>query len=183
MLLLSFIPFGLLIGFLSGGTLSNLGNLKLRWLPLVFPSLAIQWLIFPLFSGSALISVGNEALHLLSYALLAVWIVINVRVLPIALVGAGAACNFAALVANGGLMPASSEAIQRAGLVNLADVLVQEGSYANLVLMSPDTHLNALGDILFVPEWIPFSTAFSIGDVLIMLALGWLIVRGMRSHA
>ena len=180
MLFFFIIPIGLLIGFLSGGRLSGLGKLRLRWLPLIFISLLIQLLIFPLLTSTAIVTFGKAPLHILSYVLLAIWIAANVRIVPIILLGVGAICNFSALIANGGFMPASITALQKAGLPYLAERVMEEGVYANLICMSSSTRLNFLGDILYLPEWIPFSAAFSIGDLLIMLALIWLIVKGMR---
>lgn len=79
-------------------------------------------------------------------------------------------------------MPASINAVLKAGLPLLAERLMQDGAYANLILMSESSRLNVLGDILYLPKWIPFSAAFSIGDLLITLALIWLIVKGMRPN-
>ena len=180
MLFFFIIPIGLIIGFLSGGRLSGLGKLRLRWLPLVFIALAIQLLIFPLFSSTAIFPFAEVPLHILSYILLACWIAGNIRTVPVVLLSLGAICNFSVLLANGGFMPSSIAALQKAGLADLAERLAREGVYANLVLMSDSTRLNFLGDILHLPEWIPFSAAFSIGDLLILLALIWLIVKGMR---
>jgi len=180
MLFFYVLPIGVLIGFLSGGRLSSLEKLRLRWLPLVFVALVIQLLIFPLFTSTAIITFAKSPLHILSYVLLAVWIAANIRVVPIVLLSIGAVCNFSVLIANGGHIPASINAIQRAGLPTLAERLMQDGVYANLVLMSDSSRLNFLGDTLYLPQWIPFSAAFSIGDLLIMLALIWLIVKGMR---
>ena len=180
MLFFFVLPIGVLIGYLSGGRLSSLEKLRLRWLPLVFVALVIQLLIFPLFTSTAIITFAKSPLHILSYILLAIWIAVNIRVAPIVLLSLGAVCNFSVLIANGGHMPASINALQRAGLPTLAERLMQDGVYANLVLMSDSSHLNFLGDALYLPQWIPFSAAFSIGDLLIMLALIWLIAKGMR---
>jgi len=180
MFFLYIIPIGLIIGFVAGGRLSNLGKLPLRWMGLLLPALLIQLLIFPSFTAKALIPFATAPLHILSYILLALWIVGNSRLLPIIVLGAGAICNFVVLLANGGLMPASVSALRKAGLPILVEVLASEGSYSNLILMSPETRLNFLGDFLYVPQWIPFSSAFSIGDILIILALVWLIAKGMR---
>jgi len=180
MLFFFVIPIGLLIGFLSRGRLSGLGKLQLRWLPLVFIALVIQLLIFPFFTSTAILPFAKAPLHILSYVLLAVWIAANIRMAPVVLLSLGAICNLSVLIANRGLMPASITALQKAGLPYLAERVLQEGVYANLVCMSSSTRLNFLGDILYLPKWIPFSAAFSIGDLLILLALIWLIVKGMR---
>jgi len=180
MLFLYVIPIGLIVGFAVGGRLVGLGKLPFRWMGLLLPALLIQLLIFPSFTAKAFIPFATAPLHILSYAFLALWIVGNSRLLPILALGAGAICNFVVLLANGGFMPASDSALMKAGLPYLAERVMEEGVYANLILMSADTRLNFLGDLLYVPKWIPFSSAFSIGDLLISLALVWLIVKGMR---
>lgn len=183
MLPLLIVPLSLIVGFALGGRLSSLAHLKLRWIPLVFAALAIQLLIFPTVSEVAPLAWAAQPLHLLSYLLLAAWIIRHLHLAPVILLGVGAAANLLVLLSNRGLMPASVRALQRAGWYDLAEQLLREGAVANLVLMSSETRCNVLGDWLYLPAWIPLTTAFSIGDVLIMLALSWLIVRGMRSHA
>jgi Family of unknown function (DUF5317) len=182
MFFLFIIPIGLAIGYAAGGKLSNLEKLSLRWLGLLLPALIIQLLIFPSFTPTALFPYATAPLHILSYCMLALWIVGNRRLIPILVLAAGALCNMLALLSNGGFMPASVGALQKAGLPILAETLINNGVYSNLILMSPDTRLNLLGDLLYIPKWIPFSSAFSIGDLLISLALVWLIAKGMRTH-
>jgi hypothetical protein len=174
------VPIGLAIGLAVGGTPSGLGKLPLRGLLLLPPALLIQLLIFPVFTEHAVISIGTAPLHTLSYLLLAVWIVANSRLLPILLLGVGAASNLIVVIANGGFMPASIAALQKAGLFYPAERLTQDGVFSNLIPMSAHTQLNLLGDFLYLPKWIPLSSAFSIGDLIILLALIWLIVKGMR---
>lgn len=180
MLLLLALPIGLLAGFSTGGRLSGLGKLPLLWPWMLLPALLIQLLIFPVFTDRAIVQAATAPLHILSYVLISIWILKNIRILPIDLLGIGAIGNFVVLLANGGLMPASVAALQAAGLGFPAERLLQEGVYSNLILMSERTRLNFLGDLLYVPQWIPLSSAFSIGDLLILLALIWLIVKGMR---
>ena len=181
MLYLIAIVIGLVIGFARGGRLSHLARLRLRWLWLVPVALVIQLLIFPLISGAPLLPYATAPLHILSYAILVVWLVMNARGLPIGALLAGAACNFAAIASNGGYMPASPTALRHAGLEYAADRLLQGEILANVIPMSPSTRCNLLGDWLYLPSWIPFATAFSIGDMLIMVGLAWLIAKGMRT--
>ena len=181
MLYLIAILIGLVIGLVRGGRPSHLAQLRLRWLWLVFLALVIQLLIFPLFSESALLPYGTAPLHLLSYAILMVWLAMNLRVLPMGVLLLGATCNLITIASNGGYMPASVTALQRAGLGHAADRLLQGNVVANVILMAPSTRVNTLADWLYVPGWIPFATVFSIGDVLIMVGLVWLIARGMKA--
>lgn len=180
MLLLLAIPIGLLAGLAVGGRLSGLSKLSLRFTGMLLPALLIQLLIFPVFSEHAVLPFATAPLHILSYVLISIWILLNARILPLLLLGVGAISNFVVLLTNGGFMPASIAALQRAGLDFPAERLLQEGVYSNLILLSETTQLNFLGDILYVPKWIPLASAFSIGDLLILLALIWLIVKGMR---
>lgn len=179
MLYLVALLIGLLIGFLRGGRLSHLSRLHLRWLWVVPVALVIQLLIFPLFSGEPLLPYATAPLHLVSYGILIVWLLVNLRLLSVGVLLLGAVCNLVAVAANGGYMPASITALERAGFQGAVDRLLQGEAVANVILMSSATKANALGDWFYLPERIPFSTAFSIGDVLIMVGLAWLIARGM----
>lgn len=182
MLYLVAILLGLVVGFLRGGRLAHLVRLRLRWLWLIPLALGIQLLVFPLFSDAPLLPNATVPLHVVSYALAGLWLIINLRVIPLVVIGVGAVANFLVVVANGGHMPASATALRAAGWVTTADQLVSQGRYHNVVLMGETTRLNWLGDILYLPSWVPFSAVFSVGDVLIMAGLVWLIARGMVTN-
>jgi hypothetical protein len=173
---------GMLVGVLSGGKLTNLPSLRLRWLGLVLGALAIQLLIFPLFSERPLLPYGTVPLHIVSYVLLVVFLVVNLRRRPLLVLGVGAGLNLLAIAANGGRMPASVTALARAGHAATAEQLTSAGTHGNVLLMTSGTRLNLLGDWLYLPSWVPFATAFSVGDVMIMIGVAWLIVRGMRGR-
>jgi len=81
--------------------------------------------------------------------------------------GVGLLMNFLAIAANGGYMPASAEALRRAGLESVAQSLEAGTRIGNTVLMSEKTRLNFLGDWLWFPAWLPLSSAFSLGDLVL----------------
>jgi len=168
-------------GYALGGRIGRLASLPFRGLFLLPVALLIQLLIFPLFTSEPIIPFATEALHILSYVLVFLFLALNLRIRPLILIGAGAAGNLAAILANGGRMPASATALERAGWIETAERLSSTGDHGNVLLMSDSTHLNVLGDWLYLPSWFPGATALSIGDVLIMVGIAWLIVRGMRS--
>lgn len=174
---------GVLAGYARGGRVSRIVSLPLRALWLIPVALLIQLLIFPLFGERPLVEFGTATLHLLSYALLILWLVLNLRVRPVWAIGGGAFLNGLVVLANAGYMPASAPALRHAGLGTAAEVLLSNGTWGNVVLMGDLTHLNFLGDWLFLPAWIPGAAAFSIGDLLIMAGLSWLVVKGMRGSA
>jgi len=182
MLLLLSIPIGLVAGYLTGGRFSRLVHRHFRWTFLIPIAVLIQFLIFPWFFRAPLFPYATSALHLLSYVLVGVWLAANLRFRPMVVIGVGALCNLAVIAANGGRMPASEAALRAAGAFVEADALVEGGTVANVILMSETTRLNWLGDILHVPSWMPFATAFSIGDAILFLGLVWLIAKGMKDE-
>jgi hypothetical protein len=174
---------GVLIGYLLGGRIARLVTVPLKNPWILFLALLIQFLIFPLFTERPLIPYGTAYLHGLSYFLVLVWLLRNLRIRPLWVLVGGALLNAAAILSNGGYMPASADALSRAGLVTTAERLLAEGTYGNVIRMGAGTHLNALGDRIALPDWIPFATALSIGDLMIMIGLAWLIARGMKGYA
>jgi len=183
MIFLISVAVGIIAGYLTGGRLGNLASLRLKWTWLVLLAILIQVLIFPLFTDHPIVPIATEAFHLISYLLVLAWLALNIRVRPLLFIGAGALCNLLVISLNGGKMPASIPAIARAGGEIAAQRLTEDGVYGNLVSMGPSTHLNFLGDTMYLPGWIPFATAFSAGDLVIMFGLVWLMAQGMRGNA
>jgi hypothetical protein len=183
MIFLYALALGVALGYASRGRISNLPRLRLRGAWLVLVAFAIQILIFPLFSSKPLLPYGTAVLHAISYGLLLLWLVLNLRVVPLLVAGTGALLNVLVVSINGGYMPASASALRRAGLDTVAEVVAQGDRYGNIIGMSSSTHLNFLGDWIPLPRGLPFATAMSVGDVFIMVGLVWLLARGMRKGA
>ncbi len=162
---------GLLIGFLRRGNLSNLAHTDLKGKWLILGALVVQLLIFPLGHSAPILQTGTEYLHILSYVFLFAFIVMNKRYLGLVITGLGMMLNITVIAANNGYMPASAEALRKAGLDRVAATLESGFHHGNTILMSAHTKLNFLGDIFSAPKYIPFSTAFSIGDILIGLGI------------
>lgn len=171
---------GLLLGWFTRGRLKNLEQLQLRAGWLVLGALLIQVLIFPLGHADPLIPYATAPLHFLSYGLLALFLGLNFRHWPLALMSLGLVANVGAIAANGGYMPASAEALRQAGMEEVAQTLLSQGRLGNVVLMGEATRLNFLGDWLWLPRWVPLSAAFSLGDLLIGLGLVFFFPYGMH---
>ena len=86
----------------------------------------------------------------------------NRRVAGIPLIGLGGALNALAIAANDGVMPA------RAGALEAAGRPVTEEGFRNSAAVA-DPHLAWLGDTFAIPEALPLSNVFSVGDVIILL--------------
>jgi len=182
MLLIGAVFIGVILGYLHGGRITYLASLRLRFWGLIVVALLIQLLIFPLFGDRPFLPYGTTPLHLLSYGLVLLFLALNYRTLPLLFIGLGAFLNLLAIAVNGGYMPSSRVALSRAGSHEVVTHLIEEGRVGNVILMSEETRLNALGDFLYLPEGIPLAAAFSIGDLIVALGLVWLIVWGMKSH-
>jgi hypothetical protein len=172
MILLFAVFFSLLVALIRGGKLGNLQTLPFRygWVALLAFALQLVLMRYPLPATEGML--GTRTLLLLgSYGLL-VGVVWANRGLPgLYLLGAGLLLNLAVMVANGGFMPVTPEALQQAGLTHLA-LGAEAGSRVaaakDIILPRVDTHLWVLSDIFILAP--PVGTAFSLGDLF--LALG-----------
>jgi hypothetical protein len=95
----------------------------------------------------------------------------DVRIPGMAVVALGAAGNLAAIMANGGSMPADPAA--------LASVVELSPGYSNSVVVA-NPALRPLTDLYALPPAFPFANVFSIGDVLIGIGIALVIVLAMR---
>jgi hypothetical protein len=165
---------GIVAGYALGGRLERLESVRIRWPGLAFAALAVQVVLFLPRVGDALGPAAPVVYVVSSVAVLAV-ILANVRIPGVALIAAGAACNLAAILANGGSMPASATALASLGWTDGA-------GYSNSVLR-PDVSLAPLTDVFALPAWLPLANVFSVGDVLIAVGLAVAIAGAMRRPA
>jgi hypothetical protein len=162
---------GIVVGYALGGRLEHLESVRVRWPWLAFAALAVQVVLFLPRVGDALGPAAGAVYVASSLAVLVV-IIANVRIPGVALIAAGAVCNLAAILANGGSMPASPAALASLGWTDGA-------GYSNSVVR-PDVLLAPLTDVFALPAWLPLANVFSIGDVLIAVGLAVAIARAMR---
>lgn len=174
MFMLYAILIGLLIGWLLGGSLANLGMLRIRWAPLAVAGLLTQVVLF---LGPVAERVGDLGMpvYVGSTAMVLVVVLRNLRVPGLVLVAAGALSNLLAIVANGGYMPASAAAMTFLGKA------VNPGYSNSAVVDSPA--LAPLTDVYALPPFVPFANVFSIGDVLISIGVAVVIASAMRGGA
>jgi len=153
---------------LTGGSMSRLGDLQLRWIWLAPVALGLQVLIITIAPG------GNVTLHALvhisTYVLIGLFLWRNRTIAGARIIGLGAAANTTAIVANGGVMPASLTAQRLAGLTEGA------GFHNSGVLLHP--HLLWLGDIIPIPG--PLPNVLSVGDCFIFV--GMLVLLHRTTH-
>lgn len=153
---------------LAGGHLGRLAELRLRWLWTAPAALALQVLIVTIAPG------GNRTLHAVvhvaTYALAGTFLWVNRKIVGARVIGAGALANTVAILANGGVMPASLRAQRLAGLT--------EGAGFHNSAVSAHPHLLWLGDIIPIPG--PLPNVLSVGDCIIFAGLLVLLHRTCR---
>jgi hypothetical protein len=153
---------------LTGGRLSRLADLEFRRAWLALAALVVQVLIISIVPG-----IGedlSERIHLASYLLLGAFLVVNRHVPGLLVIAAGGALNFAAIVSNGGVMPADPAAIAAAGIPQNAT------EFANSA-PADGAPLGFLGDVFHTPAWLPIHNVFSVGDLVIVLGAFLLLHR------
>ena len=77
-------------------------------------------------------------------------------------IGVGGLLNLVAIAANGGVMPATRDALEASGWEPTP------GHFANSALVA-DPHVQFLGDVFATPSWLPVHSVFSVGDVVIVV--------------
>jgi len=167
------IPIGLAAGWLLGGRLDGLAAIRFRLAPLALLALLVQVLLFSPLADGLGPDVG-KTIYVASTAIVLLVVVANLRLTGVPLVVLGAACNLAAILANGGVMPVSPAA--------LAAIGAGIGPHtASVVVAQPS--LEPLTDAFATPGWLPFANVFSVGDVLIGVGIAVAIAAAMRRSA
>ena len=156
---------------ITGRSLAPLAHLQFQRAWLVWVSIVTQLVItvvpsFPVALG--------QALHLATFVASGAFAWSNRRIAGTVVIALGAALNLTAIAANGGTMPASAWAWRTAGFDATA------GGFENSDVVS-SARLGALGDVFAVPRGWPFANVFSIGDVIIVLGVGWLAQLACRA--
>jgi len=166
------IVIGIGLGLLLGGRVAGIGQLSLRWAPLAIIGLVVQVVLFAEPVAARVGSTGAP-IYVASSALVLVALLGNLHVHGLKLVAVGALANLAAIVANGGSMPASPEALAALGKA------VGDG-YSNSVAASAPA-LEGLTDVYALPGWLPFANVFSIGDLVIGAGIAIAVCQAMRA--
>jgi hypothetical protein len=156
----------ILIGYLRGGRLAALADLRLRWQAAALFGLLLQVILWP----------GGDwpLLYLyVSFVLLAAFAVVNVRVTGVALILVGIALNFTVIALKRG-MPVSRQALVASGQADTLGELVDEGGAKHHLASSTD-RLRFLGDVIAVPvleQVISVGDVFTYGGVMVLITAG-----------
>jgi hypothetical protein len=162
------ITIAIVAGLLAGGRLTNLAAAKIRWSALALVGLALQ--VLPV-SGHGL-SLG---LLFLSFGILLIFALANLRLPGFALILLGLAMNFSVIAANGG-MPVTRSALLASGQQDTLELLVHDGGAKHHLAVGSDVFL-PLADVIALPG---IDQVVSPGDIATYGGVIWLVVWCLR---
>ena len=160
MLVIAACLLALLAPLLAGRSLRPLLSIRLAGLPLVWVSLLAQVVAIEL----PMAEWAAATVHVASYVLAAAFLWLNRGLRGLPLLALGAACNAVTIALNGATLPASADAVRRAGIA-------ADEQFLNSAVL-PDPMLPWLGDVFAWPQPLPLANVFSVGDILIVLGVG-----------
>ena len=187
MILLLPIIGGVGVGLVCRGRIARLADLRLRlgWVALL--ALLVQVVL--IFAPPGRSAAGHDPLRLAlapTLAVLGAVVVANWWLPGMPLVALGLLANACVIVANGGLMPVSPAAVQRAGVAPSGGRVGMDTSLGerlpgskDVLLPAEETRLAWLSDWLVSPP-IPRRKIFSPGDLLVAAGITVLLVGAMR---
>ncbi|KUO74810.1 MAG: hypothetical protein APF77_11150 [Clostridia bacterium BRH_c25] len=161
----------IVVGKLRGGSLSNIKDASLeKWYFFVSGFLVEFAAVYMASKGAAFFRENILFIHGLSYMLLFIGIYFNRSILAFRIVFIGVFLNFIVIMANGGQMPVSGEAMEAIGLIdNMLDI--RDGKIITHTLINNHTAFRYLGDIFVFAKPYPRPKIFSIGDVIMALGI------------
>jgi Family of unknown function (DUF5317) len=177
MLVLAVLGVVLASSLLTGGRLRYIEHFRLKALPLGVGAFVVQLLIFTS-RGESLLGALLPGIYVLTLLMLLAFLLVNRKVFGVPVLLAGLMLNVVVIGANHGRMPADPQALVAIGQGSHAEVLLRNGTAANVVLMSDQTHFNFLGDYIVLPFLGDMGSAYSAGD-LVALAGEAALVYGM----
>lgn len=189
MVLLVAILLALIAGYLTGGSLGQAHQARLRALPLFFGAAFVQVLIFtPLLGTRGFIHDYGSLIYIASVVASLAAILLNLRIPGMKIMALGAALNALVIIANGGFMPSTEEALARAGKLEAverseAQAPGDDWLLTNSKIADDDTRLLFLGDVIAIPEGVPLANVISIGDILLALGAAITVLRVMHLPA
>jgi hypothetical protein len=180
-ILLAALVVSFVVGVLRGGTLARLVALPLRWpgVPvLAFAAQALlMWFPEPRLAGLSL----HIGILMLSYLALLFTVWVNRRLPGMVVLGLGLVLNLTVMLANGGYMPITPQAMERIGHGDGAGIVpgTRVAGSKDVALPREQTNLWFLSDVLVLAAPFPIPSAFSVGDVCIALGAFVLVQHGL----
>jgi uncharacterized membrane protein len=181
MLYLVAIVLGVLLGIVFKGKLSNLLNIKFEKIWIAIMAFVAQTLLRVLtLNGLEIVSRYGLIVHCTVYGLLLVGFWFNRHYAGMCIIGLGCFSNALVMALNGGKMPVSVEALAKAQMTGMENIL-QSGMDGKHVILDESTRLYFLADIINLPPVLGvLMPVVSIGDLIIAAGIFILAFCGVR---
>ncbi|WP_422484470.1 DUF5317 domain-containing protein [Gudongella sp. DL1XJH-153] len=166
----------IIVGKLRGGKLTNLADISLlKWgfIPAAFFLSYIS--IYLITQGNVILMENFTIIQLTSNSLLLLTLYFNRKTKPFKLVSIGILSNIIPMTFNGGRMPVSRWALEKAGLLEELS-LIADNRIVTHTIIDSDTEFVFLSDIIPL-----IYKAISIGDIFIALGIFLIIQNYMTS--
>lgn len=179
----------IIIGLVRGGKLSRFKRVNFKKMWVLILALIIQYFLVMInfieelyrFDNLDVVFRFTKQLSIISYVLLFIGIIINLRYRSLWVVLAGSIMNILAMIFNGWKRPILVEGIELLGFEDLG-FLLEQGKLPLYTPIVEKTKLAILGDIIVLPKPYPYPHIFSLGDFIIYLGLFVLIQEIMISE-
>ena len=170
MLVESFVV-SLIIGKIRGGRFTNIGKEEIKGWYLIVSSFVLEYgSVFCASGGNNFVKNYIFYIHSFSYLLLLIGIAMNIKKLSFQIMAVGVLLNLMVILANGGQMPVSIWALEKAGLIRNIATIAEKSDIIHS-LMEPTTKLWFLGDVFPIGRNGFFSYVVSIGDIVMSLGV------------
>ncbi len=172
----------LIVGLLRKGKLRRFRKFPLRYAEVFAVPFLLQFAIF--FGAKRSMPFFQEygsLLYVGSFAILLFALVLNHRIFEFRIAALGVLLNFLVVGLNGGKMPVREELLGRAMLSSYAVESIRSGENPQFTLLAEETRLKPLADVFVLPRPYPRPSVFSIGDLVLTLAVVVLVQRMMCS--
>lgn len=164
-----------------GGRLENLLSCKFKHAWMVF--IALGFKIISITSLYQTVGISGDIIpyfRVLSLLLVVLFIIVNISFKGMPLVALGLICNTMVIMFNNGNMPVNADFAHLIATGKELEALKSGLPVNSFILTSSYTKLAFLGDIFLMPQWIPLTRLFSIGDVLITIGAVIFVAYYMR---
>lgn len=160
----------LVVGKIRRGSFSNMKDAEIhKWYIFVGAFVLEFFTVYMASKGSRFFIEHILLLHFLSYIMIFTGVFFNRKSVAFKIIFIGVLLNFIVIMANGGHMPVSADAMMKVGLVDDLQA-VQDGKIITHTILDGTTKLGFLGDIFILGKPDPRPKVISIGDVF--LAIG-----------
>ncbi|MCX7920401.1 MAG: DUF5317 domain-containing protein [Clostridia bacterium] len=172
MLYIIAVVLGAIIGLTAGGKPSNLYNIRFERKGFILAAFAIQ-IIAQVMSvkGIEFVITYSYIVYGVVFCLALVGFWHNRHYTGVLVVGVGCIMNAAVMLANGGKMPVSYEALAKTNMAHTAEFLKASGNGKHM-LAGDNVNLEFLSDIIPLPQFLGMGmNVVSLGDLMVTLGI------------